>query len=92
LAVCSKYSLYEVTVSEGLVKQRRLPDQLNNLADRCSFFSRLLCDDTWNGFGFTVTWQCHTFLICNLRTTSFVIREMEGKETKKNRWTKKRAV
>ena len=40
LVGCSKYSLYEVTVHDGVVKQRRLPEQLNNLADRCSFFSR----------------------------------------------------
>ena len=40
VAGCSKYSLYEVTVHDFVVKQRRLPDQLGNLADRCSFFSR----------------------------------------------------
>ena len=40
LVGCSKYSLYEVTVNDGVVKQRRLPDWINNLADRCSFFSR----------------------------------------------------
>lgn len=39
----SNYSLYEVSVSEGgIIKQRRLPDQLQNLAERIGLSSRLV--------------------------------------------------
>ena len=37
----SNYSLCEVTVTEsGIIKQRRLPDQLQNLAERIGVASR----------------------------------------------------
>ena len=39
----SRFSLCEVSVAEGgIIKQRRLPDQLQNLAERIGLSSRLV--------------------------------------------------
>lgn len=43
-AAADAYSLCEVSVTpEGVIKQRRLPDQLSKLADRIQLSGRFLC-------------------------------------------------
>ena len=45
--VYANYALFEVTVTNGCVKQRRLPDDAINLAERIQLSSRYIGHSNW---------------------------------------------
>lgn len=61
------YSLCEVSVTpEGVTKQRRLPDQLNKLADRIQLCARCISAHYWNLFAVSFHLEIRSKCCCVL--------------------------
>lgn len=64
IAAPETYSLCEVSVSpEGVIKQRRLPDQLSKLADRIQLNGRWDLNFTWCLLNYSLSVRIYQFFL-----------------------------